>query len=269
MIVDRLLVDCGSKLSCIGAAMSEKTRNYALFPVWHSCCSDLSPMSARTASRAPGGSVAIAGVDASYCRQLLQSLRSGNGSRPISTIAAGDDLPRRMAASVPSVILFDLGPSPDARGLATISALSGLAKTIVLAGADDDAVAVQALKAGAAGFCPRDTPTDLLRRAVQLVKAGEIWVCRRILVRLIEELAMRPVTTPGVAGGVQLTARERELVNLVAAGAANKDIARRLTISVKTVKTHMTSIFRKLGLSTRLELAVAVGRSAAPQTKVG
>ena len=89
------------------------------------------------------------------------------------------------------------------------------------------------------------------------------------MVRLIEELALRPVTTPGIAGSGQLTARERELVDLVAAGAANKDIARRLTISVKTVKTHMTSIFRKLGLSTRLELAVAVGRSAAPQTKVG
>src|SRR2546422_2947699 len=143
--------------------------------VWHLCCSDLSPMSARTAFRAAGGAVAIAGVDASYCRRLLQSLRSDNGSRPISTLAAGDDLPKQIAASVPSVILFDLGPSPDAKGLATVSALSRLAKTIVLAGTEDDALAVQALKAGAAGFCARDTSTDLLRRAVQLVEAGEIW----------------------------------------------------------------------------------------------
>jgi len=226
-------------------------------------------MSVRTAFRPPGGSVAIAGVDASYCRRLLQSLRLGNGSRPISTIAAGDDLPQQIAASVPSVILFDLGPSPDAKGLAIVSALSGLAKTIVLAGADDDAVAVQALKAGAVGFCPRDTPTDLLRRAVQLVEAGEIWVGRRVMVRLIEELTLRTAAMPAVAGGEQLTPRERELVSFVAAGANNKDIARRLSISVATVKTHLTSIFRKLGLSTRLELAVAVGRSAATQTKVG
>ena len=225
-------------------------------------------MSVRTASRAPG-SVAIAGVDASYCRRLLQSLRSGNGSRPISTIAAGDDLPRQIAASLPSVILFDLGPSPDAKGLAVVAALSGLAKTIVLASTDDDGVAVQALKAGAAGFCPRDTSTDLLRRAVQLVEAGEIWVGRRVMVRLIEELALRNAATPAVAGGEQLTPRERELVSFVATGASNKDIARRLAISVKTVKTHLTSIFRKLGLSTRLELAVAVGRAAGPRTKVG
>src|SRR2546428_11919278 len=129
-------------------------------------------MSARTAFRSARGSVAIAGVDASYCRRLLQSLRSGNGSRPISTIAAGDDLPRQIAASLPSVILFDLGPSPDAKGLAVVAALSGLAKTIVLARTDDDGGAVQALKAGAAGFRPRDTSTDLLRRAVQPVEAG-------------------------------------------------------------------------------------------------
>ena len=129
---------------------------------------------------------------------------------------------------------------------------------------------MQALKAGAAGFCPRDTPTDLLRRAVQLVEAGEIWVGRRVMVRLIEELALRTAAlTPAIAGAEQLTPRERELVSLVAAGASNKDIATRLAISIKTVKTHLTSVFKKLGLSTRLELAVAVGRSATPQTKVG
>ena len=226
-------------------------------------------MNARPVARTANGAVAIAGVEPSYCRRLLQSLRAGNGSRPISAIAAGEDLPRQLAASMPSVILFDLGPTPDAKGLGIVSALSALAKTIVLAGTDDDAVAVQALKAGAAGFCPRDTPTDLLRRAVQLVEAGEIWVGRRIMVRLIEELAVRTAATPTIAGGEQLTPRERELVSLVAAGASNKDIARRLAISVKTVKTHLTSVFKKLGLSTRLELAVAVGRSATPQTKVG
>jgi len=226
-------------------------------------------MSVRALSRVGGGSVAIAGVEPSYCRRLLQSLRAGNGSRPISTIAAGDDLPKQIAASMPSVILFDLGSSPDARGLAIVSALSALAKTIVLAGTDDDGVAVQALKAGAAGFCPRDTPTELLRRAVQLVEAGEIWVGRRVMVRLIEELALRTAAPPAIANGAQLTPRERELVGLVAGGANNKDIARRLAISVKTVKTHLTSIFKKLGLSTRLELAVAIGRSAPSRTTVG
>ena len=241
--------------------------------VWHPGCSDLRPMNFGTLSRAGEGAVAIAGVDPSYARRLQQSLRAGNGHRSIATISG--DLQKQIAASVPSVILFDLGPRPDDSGLATVSALSGLAKTIVLAGTDDDAVAVQALKAGAVGFCLRDTPAELLRRAVQLVEAGEIWVSRRVMVRLIEELALRAAVTPALAGGEQLTPRERELVRLVADGASNKEIARRCAISVKTVKTHLTSIFKKLGLSTRLELAVAVRRAtssetAAPaQTKVG
>lgn len=215
-------------------------------------------------SRADEGSVAIAGVDPTYTRRLLQTLRAGNGHRPICAVSG--DVAKQIATSAPSVLLFDLGPKPDGGGLATVSAISGLAKTIVLAGTDDDAVAVQALKAGAAGFCLRDTPAELLRRAVQLVEAGEIWVCRGVMRRLIDGLALRATITPAIAGGELLTPREREVVRLVADGASNKEIARRCAISVKTVKTHLTSIFKKLGLSTRLELAVAVRRAAAAES---
>ena len=101
------------------------------------------------------------------------------------------------------------------------------------------------------------------------VRSGEIWVGRRVMVRLIEELALRTAAMPAFSGGDELTPRERELVGFVAGGASNKDIARRLSISVSTVKTHLTSIFGKLGLSTRLELAVAIGRATALRTKVG
>src|SRR2546423_12080525 len=148
-------------------------------------------MNARSIARSASGAVAIAGVEPSYCRRLLQSLRAGNGSRPISAVNAGEDLPKQLAASMPSVILFDLGPTPDAKGLGIVSALSALAKTIVLAGTDDDALAVQALKAGAAGFCPRYTPTYLPGRAPLPVEGGEGSGCRPGIVRLIAEL-LRP-----------------------------------------------------------------------------
>lgn len=225
-------------------------------------------MPGRSPSRTSACSVAVAGVDDFYSRRLLQTLRSGNGTRPVRAISAGDDLVREIAASTPSVILFDLGRNADATGLAMVAALSRLAKTIVVSDVDSDALAVEALKAGAAGFCPRDTPSGLLRRAIQLVEAGEIWVSRRVMLRLIEELALR-AAPPAVARAEQLTPRESALVNLVASGASNKAIAERLSISVKTVKTHLTNIFKKLGLSTRLELAVAVGRSAPSRTNLG
>jgi len=192
---------------------------------------------------------------------------SGGATGSVAIAGVNGDLRAQVATSLPSVILFDLGPQPDAKGLATVAALSGLAKTIVL-GIDDDALAVQALKAGAAGVCPRDTSPELLRRAVRLVEAGEIWISRRVMVRLIEELAVRNTMLPAVAGGERLTPRESELAGLVARGASNKDIAQRLSISVKTVKTHLTRVFKKLGLSTRLELAVAASRAAVPATKV-
>lgn len=260
-------VDSGWKL-CRPPGGSTKTAVFRALRPWHSGCSDQRPMRGKSTSRTSTGPVAIAGADDFYSRRLVQTLRSGNGSRPVRAITAGRDLAAEVAASTPSVIVFDLGRNPDARGLATIATLSRLAKTIVVSPVDSDSLAVEALKAGAAGFCPRDTPTALLRRAIELVEAGEIWISRRVMLRLIEELAVR-AAPPAVAGGEQLTPRECDLVNLVAAGASNKAVAERLSISVKTVKTHLTSIFKKLGLSSRLELAVAIGRSAPAPTNVG
>jgi DNA-binding NarL/FixJ family response regulator len=219
---------------------------------------------------AANGTLVIAGADPAFRRRLLQSLAGEPHSRRILDAGDAPDLERHVAALLPSVILFDLGAKPDPRALGIVSALSALAKTIVLAEGDDDALAVEALKAGASGFCSRGTPKELMWKAVQLVEAGEIWVGRRVMLRLIEELAtLRAQDSPDRPGGECLTSREREIAALVARGAGNKQIAHRLAISIKTVKAHLTNIFKKLGLSTRLQLGLALGRAPDPQTKVG
>ena len=101
------------------------------------------------------------------------------------------------------------------------------------------------------------------------MEAGEIWVGRRVMLSLIEELAtLRAPDADDVSGGARMTSREREIAGLVARGASNKQIAHQLSISIKTVKTHLTNIFKKLGLSTRLQLALAVGRPPGSQPKV-
>lgn len=215
------------------------------------------------------GSVVIAGADPAFRRRLLQSLRGDSRLRSVSDVGDRPDLQHHVAALVPSVVLFHLGPKPDAKALGIVAALSALARTIVLADADDDALAIQALKAGASGFCSRETSAALIRRAVQLVEAGEIWVGRRVMLRLIEDLAMlRAHEADDVPGGERLTSREREIAALIARGASNKEIAQQLSISIKTVKTHLTSIFQKLGLSTRLQLGLALGGLPHPRTKV-
>ena len=214
--------------------------------------------------RVTSGSLVIASADPACRRRLRQSLGAETHARSVFDVSSHPDLQRHIAALLPSVILFDLGAEPDANALGVVSALSALAKTIVLADTDDDTLAIQALKAGASGFCSRDTATALIRKAVQLVEAGEIWVGRRVMLSLIEELAtLRAPDADDVSGGARMT-----VAGQVARGASNKQIAHQLSISIKTVKTHLTNIFKKLGLSTRLQLALALGRPPGSQPKV-
>jgi DNA-binding NarL/FixJ family response regulator len=213
--------------------------------------------------RPNSGGLVIAGGDAAFRRRLLKSFASEYAARRVVDVPAQGGLEGRVAALVPSVVLFDLGTAPEPATFGIVTALSAVAKTIVVADADDDALAIRALKAGASGFCPRDTPAPLIRKAVQLVEAGEIWVGRRVMLRLIEELAsLHHATRRDMSGDERLTRQEQAVASLVARGAANKEIADRLTISIKTVKTHLSSIFRKLDVSSRLQLALAI------QTKV-
>ncbi|HEY7650782.1 MAG TPA: response regulator transcription factor [Methylomirabilota bacterium] len=211
----------------------------------------------------------IVGLDPTFRRRLGQSLQAELQSR-VHEFAARSDVQARVAALQPSLILFDLGAKPNAPAVEMVSTLSAVSKTVALAGVDDDELALQALKAGARGFCARGTAPALLRKAVEVVEAGEIWVRRRVMMRLIEELASpRAPEVRSVAGENSLTTREREIATLVARGAGNKEIAGQLTISIKTVKAHLTNIFKKLGLETRLQLALAMGAEGSARTKVG
>ena len=220
-------------------------------------------------TRTGAGGVVIAGGDAAFRGRLLKSFANTPAARKIVSLRSATTVERQVAGLAPSVVLFDVGAHPDAKTFDVIAAVSTLAKTIVVAERDDDALAIRALKAGASGFCPRHTSPALLRKAVHLVEAGEIWVGRRVMLRLIEELAaLHGGPRPDVRGVGSLTARERAIACLVARGAGNKEIAHALSISIKTVKTHLTNIFKKLGVSSRLQLGLAVGPPEPLKTKV-
>lgn len=223
----------------------------------------------RLLSTRPGGGLLIAGGTARFRRRLLKSFAGAPHGRKIVEVGSPARLESQVAALVPSVVLLDIGADGATPTFGLIASLSALARTIVVADHDDDALAVRALKAGASGFCPRDTPAPLLRKAVQLVEAGEIWVGRRVMLRLIEELStLHGVARRDVDGRGRLTERETAVASLVARGAGNKEIADALAISVKTVKTHLTNIFKKLGVSSRLQLGLAVGPPDRLRTKV-
>ncbi len=123
---------------------------------------------------------------------------------------------------------------------------------------DDERFVLDAWKAGIHGYILKDTATQELVRAVRCVADGEVWIGEGFLSRImnkyraavegqLEDRASRP-------GG--LTPRESEVLELVATGLRNKEIAARLFVSEKTVKTHLTHIYQRLGLKDRVEVAL-------------
>lgn len=123
-----------------------------------------------------------------------------------------------------------------------------IALTSVLGESDDSSV-VGAVRAGAVGYLLKTSDADELRRAVHAAAAGQVQLSPAAAKRLVRE-----VTAP--AGDAALTARERQVLVLLAKGMANKEIARDLRIGQQTVKTYVSNILNKLGVHTRTQAAL-------------
>jgi two-component system nitrate/nitrite response regulator NarL len=137
-------------------------------------------------------------------------------------------------------------------------------RVILLTAAAEKKEIVEALQLGARGVVLKDSATQLLLKAIHTVMAGEYWVGRESVSNLVQYL--RTLVQASGEDAKQkkfgLTPRELEIVSAVVAGFANKEIAEYFKISEDTVKHHLSNIFDKLGVSTRLELALfAVNQS--------
>lgn len=164
----------------------------------------------------------------------------------------------------PAVLFLDLAlPGLGGiGGLAGIQRLSPSTHIVLLTRTPNETQAVFALLAGAKGYCHRDMSPVQLRKAVDVVRRGEIWIGRRVILRLLERLAALTRRRRGRAGVPdpfhELAPREIEIAEMIGGGASNKEIAGRLRITEATVKAHLTSVFRKLGVPDRLRLALLV-----------
>jgi len=157
----------------------------------------------------------------------------------------------------PDVVLMDM-LMPVMDGVAATRAIREempdsevIALTSVL---DDDSV-VGAVKAGAIGYLLKDTEAEDLCRAIKAAAAGQVQLSPQAAARLVRE-----VRTPDVAP-TALSERETEVLQLIARGRANKEIAAELSIGEKTVKTHVSSIFNKLGVQSRTQAALYAARA--------
>jgi DNA-binding NarL/FixJ family response regulator len=181
----------------------------------------------------------------------------------VGTAADGAEAVGLIQATRPDVALMDIR-MPEVDGIEATRRLtsSNVATRILILttfGADDNVM--QALRAGASGFLLKDTPRQSLVAAVRAVAAGEATLERSVLRRLIDSHPQES-TAPDPAPGLdRLTAREKQVLGLVANGASNDEIAQTLFISSTTVKTHIARTLMKLGARDRVHLVVLAHRS--------
>jgi DNA-binding NarL/FixJ family response regulator len=169
---------------------------------------------------------------------------ASNGAEAVSLTASLD----------PDVVLMDLR-MPGGNGVEAIAELArrgARAKILVLTTYDTDSDTIPAIEAGATGYLLKDAPRDELFTAVRAASEGRTVLSPAVASRLVSA-----VRTPAAAGNDPLSAREREVLGLVAKGTSNREIARVLFISEATVKTHLTHLYAKLGVKDRAA-AVAV-----------
>ncbi len=163
----------------------------------------------------------------------------------------------------PDVLLLDL-KMPGMDGLTALQTLQHSPKKvhiIVLTASEDKNEWVQAMKMGCSGIVVKQTQPDLIVKSIRKVNSGEIWLDSHTTAAVMRQFAS-PHEGGGSNGGKggrersPLSAREREIVALVAQGYKNKEMAEKMFISEQTVKNHLHNIFDKLGVSDRLELAL-------------
>lgn len=193
-------------------------------------------------------------------RTGLSSLLSAEPGIEVLAQASGGRMGVRLAAELsPDVVLMDVrmpdlsGPEATKEILERNPSIRVLALTV----ASDDRDVAAVLEAGAVGFLAKDTPIDSLVVAIHAAASGAAWLSPRAAEVVLGRIRSTTAVEPTDAGALeQLSARELDVLRLIADGLENAEIASALDISPRTAKNHVSNILAKLGLPSRVQAAV-------------
>lgn len=191
-----------------------------------------------------------------FRRGLIMLIAAEDDIDVVGEASDGDEAAELAASTVPDVVLMDVR-MPKRSGIeacTTIKQVAPSAKIIMLTVSDEEGDLYDAIKNGASGYLLKDASIDQVAQAIRVVADGQSLISPSMATKLLEEF--KAISSTGAKPDVilpRLTERELEVLNLVARGLNNREIARQLFISENTVKNHVRNILEKLQLHSRME----------------
>ncbi len=181
---------------------------------------------------------------------LRRSFSRGEGFLPIPAFPSLKHLPMQCQQMAPCVLVLDQSALEVLDPPELLGALDGRrsVRVLVVGPKKDDETVQGLIRMGCMGFASEQTAPSILKKAVRALARGEIWLDRRLITGVIQQLQYSLASR-------QLTPREGEILKLIARGLKNRSIAERLSISHETVRWHIRSLHSKLGVQDRLETA--------------
>jgi two-component system, NarL family, nitrate/nitrite response regulator NarL len=196
-------------------------------------------------------SVAVIDDHPLFCEGVVDTLRSSHAADVVGVGGTAGDAVRIANEERPDVLLLDVGiPGSGIEAVRSISRVCPIVKIIMLTVSENEEDVAQALEAGAKGYVLKGTSGPELLKAMLAVSRGELYVTPGLAARLLRQ------EPPSLTALSDLTEREAQILAQVARGLTNKEIARELSLSEKTVKHHMTNVMQKLQVRNRVEAAM-------------
>lgn len=195
------------------------------------------------------------------CQGLSTILNNDSQIQVVATANNGQEVMDLVVAHHPDLVLMDL-KMPEVNGIQATQKISSSfpqIKVLVLTTYDDDEWLFDAIRAGAAGYLLKDTPADALIQAIKGTLEGETYLDPNVAGKVLHNVA-RQNQTPVSGFHMQLSERETDVLQLMARGLTNADIARELYLSEGTVRNYTSAIFTKLRVNDRTQAVIAALR---------